>query len=162
MYDDEFYHWAYCKCGVGSRLPHILIEGSDICLACREKAHVHSHTWKLENYNPNYHEAYCECGDYILEEHSYTYLCEPIDEGKHQLKCMCGSVHIELHDIGEIETGHCIGKCQSCGADVLILHIFKDHYEPYDENEHLAYCICGDVILKEHIYSEDGICIYCQ
>lgn len=162
VYDDEFYHWAYCQCGVGSRLPHILIEGSDICLACREKAHVHSHTWKLENYNPNYHEAYCECGDYILEEHSYTYLCEPIDEGKHQLKCMCGSIHIELHDIGEVATGHCTGKCQSCGADVLILHIFKDHYEPYDENEHLAYCICGDVILKEHIYSEDGICIYCQ
>lgn len=162
VYDDEFYHWAYCKCGRGIQLPHILIEGNDICLGCREKAHVHNHTWKIENYNQNEHKAYCECGNYILEEHSYTYLCEPIDEGKHQLKCMCGSVHIESHDIGEINVGHCTRNCQYCGADVLILHIFKDHYEPYDENEHLAYCICGDVILKEHTYNEDEICIYCE
>ena len=162
VYDDEFYHWAYCKCGRGIQLPHILIEGNDICLGCREKAHVHNHTWKIENYNQNEHKAYCECGNYILEEHSYTYLCEPIDEGKHQLKCMCGSVHIESHDIGESNVGHCTRNCQYCGADVLILHIFKDHYELYDENEHLAYCICGDVILKEHTYNEDEICIYCE
>ena len=62
----------------------------------------------------------------------------------------------------EINVGHCTRNCQYCGADVLILHIFKDHYELYDENEHLAYCICGDVILKEHTYNEDEICIYCE
>lgn len=169
----------------------VVLDNLDFCFdnhnISQNQIHQHNYRYSCINEDEEYHRAYCECGDYKLEkhiayydedgnklcascdyfeeyieEHIHQYTYEEYGEGRHIGECTCGDTHIGIHDVGEILIGHCTGKCQYCGADVIINHIFKDHYAYYDENEHLAYCICGDVILREHTYSEDGICIYCQ
>lgn len=179
-------HRYYCECGEEHIESHIIdtsthIHGVFQCIKCNETIEItHDYTHGYENNGEDGHLAYCWCGDFVTKEHTwiiqngkkvcqycdyeeYThhYIYEEYDEVSHKGECSCGDTKIEFHDVGPIMTGHCTAKCQYCGADVIILHIFKDHYEQYDENEHGAYCICGDVIYRAHTYNENGVCIYC-
>lgn len=329
VYNDEYTHWAFCECGIGTMQQHVFIEGIDECVACGGDVPSHEHIWNLDGYNDNYHRLYCncgatqeqnhtiiiensiekcqycdythahqylcesyndtqhkrycecgdfylenhalfeennlvkchycnyekghahqyqytenndihhskscECGEFLVEEHiidnfdchyeddeyhtlhcicSYTiyeahdysysyqfndeqyhkafcicmgytlvphyyedgsdkclycgyqrehihhYVYEEYDEVKHEVYCECGESYREAHIIDNPATGHFTIKCNYCDAKIYIGCIYKDHYAYYNENEHLAYCICGDVILKEHTYDESGTCIY--
>ena len=161
--NDENYHELFCRCGNS-----LMYE------------HTFDHRYELKD--DNTHIAYCECGatqeqnhTTIIEdgiekcqycnyekEHIHQYTYEEYDEVKHEVYCECGENYREAHVIDNPATGHFTIKCNYCDARIDIGCIYKDHYAYYSENEHLAYCICGDVILKEHTYNEDGTCIYCN
>ncbi len=133
QFNDEQYHKAFCICMGYTLVPHYYEDGSDKCLYCGYQ-----------------------------REHIHHYVYEEYDEVKHEVYCECGENYREAHVIDNPSTGHFTIRCNYCDAKIYIGCIYKDHYEYYSENEHFAYCICGDVILKEHTYNEDGTCIYCH
>ena len=165
VYDDEFYHFAYCKCGIGNRQPHIAIEGNESCLYCGGK--VHTHEYRYEEDDKTYHLKKCICGEEIREEHTYTNSVEILDENYHQFSCICGATqqeeHIEYNDKGNI-------KCKICEY-LIEEHNHSYSLKYYNENGHKKTCECGATtgnILAHAVISttiENGRyakCIGCQ
>ena len=94
--------------------PHNVI--GNICIDCG--AHFHLYTHHYQQYTDYAHKAFCECGEYILEEHSLNlnYQCwecgdehehtygeryEWASETNHTSYCLCGESKIEGHVINQ-------------------------------------------------------------
>ena len=78
-------------------------------------AHVGSYTHHYQQYTDYAHKAFCECGEYVLEdhrhlapsydcifcgaehEHTYETSYEWISDKSHTAYCVCGESHIEGH-----------------------------------------------------------------
>ena len=91
--------------------PHRL--SGHTCMDCG--AHVGSYTHHYQQYTDYAHKAFCECGEYVLEdhrhlapsydcifcgaehEHTYETSYEWISDKSHTAYCVCGESHIEGH-----------------------------------------------------------------
>ena len=91
--------------------PHIINE--NYCSICQSNIHFYTHQYV--SYSNYAHKAFCECGEYILEdhrhlapsydcvfcgaehEHTYETSYEWISDKSHTAYCVCGESHIEGH-----------------------------------------------------------------
>ena len=91
--------------------PHIINE--NYCSICQSNIHFYTHQYV--SYSNYAHKAFCECGEYILEDHRHlapSYDCvfcgaehehtygtsyEWISDKSHTAYCVCGESHIEGH-----------------------------------------------------------------
>ena len=96
-----------------------------------------------EQYSATQHKAYCECGEYVLEDHfiamNFCQLCDaphthdysdhyiPKTNSTHISYCICGSTSIQPHVVsaGAFSSGNKYAICLACGGTAttgIILH----------------------------------------
>ena len=105
----------------------------------KSNIHMHSYTDHHGEQTETEHVAYCECGEYIIQNHHFSYT--NITDTHHTTACVCGQV-------GETEEH------------------YSYSYSRYDTLKHRVYCECGHYIgISYHVVNAGGgffkICIRC-
>lgn len=90
------------------------------------------------------------------------------EEGVKTRICNRDNTHIDTRPVEKLphtwdkwinneDTGKHERSCSVCGAmDEPKDHDYTDHYEVIDENTHKAFCVCGDSIVENHAYTQEG------
>ena len=126
----------------------------NICIDCG--AHFHLYTHHYQQYTAYAHKAFCECGEYVLEdhrhlapsydcvfcgaehEHTYETSYEWISDKSHTAYCVCGESKIEGHVVSQNTLPLPGGRkiCLLCGglASVGNVQLDSTNRLPYTEN----------------------------
>ncbi len=102
---------------------------------------VHTYTDHYSQLSSSQHIAYCECGEYVLQDHNYTDYAN-ITDSHHTAVCVCGAV-------ASTQEAHVATRCVSNGSSL-----------------HSIYCKCGylishdlhEMLIIDLRYSK---CMYC-
>ena len=121
----------------------------------------HEYTYNYNSISTKYHEAYCECGEYLVEPHriengccvlcgevhthEYTDHYESISRNKHKSYCSCGEYITESH---QVEGDACV----LCGA----AHLHTYMYSWVSNTGHRVNCTCGYSEVKSHVVPADA------
>ncbi|MCH5153239.1 MAG: hypothetical protein J1F68_04710 [Clostridiales bacterium] len=178
-----YFHYIVCTtCGYSDTEEH-RFNSAGICVVCNEPEHKHVYNqWIPNDWNTEYHEMGCECGQfgYVRAKHTFN---------EHNICEVCGyERHVHTWVIWFIsETQHSI-SCTSCGDSIWDEHKFVgdvcdvchalNHDHIYDRwapssnpNRHIWSCECGvmqgdniyDALLEPHdIDEETGRCRDCN
>lgn len=151
----------------------IVLNNLDFCFDnhnIAQSIHTHKYKYSFENKDDEYHNAYCECGDYKLEKHNEYYdengnrlciSCNYFKKHEHSLKYQkynnethfvycehCDYAAYENHvpDRNIDSNHHTVAYCIDCNEQ-LIYHSYTHSYQSLDDKSHEAYCECGETIL---------------
>ena len=122
----------------------------------------HNYICSYESTSSTQHKAYCECGEYELQDHSfvnnvcticgvahthdYTYDGEKISSFMHKAYCWCGEYITEGHTVVD-------GVCSLCGAT----HTHRFSYSWNSYTMHQKRCLCGYATTEPHVVSSNPI-----
>ena len=121
----------------------------------------HSYTDHYESISSTQHKAYCQCGEYELQNHDiigdaccscgeahtheYTDHYEQDSYTQHKAYCWCGESIIQDHNYSNyisVDKTYHTSVC-ACGASNEPEEHYASDYVPIDSSRHYVYCECG-------------------
>jgi hypothetical protein len=116
----------------------------------------HDNPEEYDSYSTEEHFITCECGYEGYMPHVYDHSIGAQVGSQHYVYCACGASTLENHIYTEVYYNASQHKvvCE-CGAFTYSSHSYIKRYTSINDNQHTAYCACGDSITENHTRATD-------